>query len=344
MTAQSKQGPRSLMKTSGLATREAPIRRPGTALPPAPAKTERAPTGSRTSRFGGPQSENRRACCSCERRAGQRHHPIRFGRRTTPPGHGANCDRRRGSRCRFAGNACRCQHHLRNSPQARERADVSRRRTEALQRLITDSSNQIGAWANNIKQNGERQACSVVLIEKLSQQAASIGDVTKTVGHVSDQTNLLALNAAIEAARAGDHGRVSQSLPTRSALSPSPRRKAPGTPSTLATKIQDEVKSVSALIKNAADASAARPKEPNRCSGARGASKGNRRAGEGKPIDRNAALQAEGAAREAQKGAEIISSAAEEQAAAAAEALRSVEQQSRLSMNARARPKSVANC
>ena len=39
-------------------------------------------------------------------------------------------------------------------------------------------------------------------------------------------------------------------------------------------------------------------------------------------------MEAEGAAREAQKGAEAISSAAEEQAAAAAEALRSVEQQS----------------
>src|SRR4029453_18457279 len=38
-------------------------------------------------------------------------------------------------------------------------------------------------------------------------------------------------------------------------------------------------------------------------------------------------LEAESAAREAQKGAEIISAAAEEQAAAAAEALRSVEQQ-----------------
>ena len=35
----SKQGPRSLMKTSGLATRGTPIRRPATALPPAPAKT-----------------------------------------------------------------------------------------------------------------------------------------------------------------------------------------------------------------------------------------------------------------------------------------------------------------
>ncbi|MGA9894765.1 MAG: methyl-accepting chemotaxis protein, partial [Xanthobacteraceae bacterium] len=91
--------------------------------------------------------------------------------------------------------------------QARERADHARRRTEALQSLIVETSNQIGVWANNIKHNGERQGDSVSVIEKLSQQAANIGDVTKTVGHVSDQTNLLALNAAIEAARAGDHGR-----------------------------------------------------------------------------------------------------------------------------------------
>src|SRR6201999_1588677 len=91
--------------------------------------------------------------------------------------------------------------------QARERADSARRRTERLQSLLTETSNQIGGWANNIKHNGMRQAGSVTIIEQLSVQAASIGDVTKTVGRVSDQTNLLALNAAIEAARAGDHGR-----------------------------------------------------------------------------------------------------------------------------------------
>ena len=58
------------------------------------------------------------------------------------------------------------------------------------------------------------------------------------------------------------------------------------------------------------------------------AAQGGRRAGRRQPVDRElGGLQAEAAAREAQKGAEIISSAAEEQAAAAAEALRSVEQQ-----------------
>ena len=65
---------------------------------------------------------------------------------------------------------------------------------------------QIGAWAGNIKHNGDRQAGTVDIMARLSAQAASIGEVTKTVSGISDQTNLLALNAAIEAARAGDHG------------------------------------------------------------------------------------------------------------------------------------------
>ena len=91
--------------------------------------------------------------------------------------------------------------------QARERAATAKARTEALQTLIAETANQIGAWAGNIRQNGERQAASVAVMDQLMQQAASIGDVTKTIGQISDQTNLLALNAAIEAARASDQGR-----------------------------------------------------------------------------------------------------------------------------------------
>jgi methyl-accepting chemotaxis protein len=75
--------------------------------------------------------------------------------------------------------------------QARDRADSSRRRTDALQGVLAESTNQIGAWASNIKRNGERQAASVSVIEQLSKQAVSIADVTKIVGQVSDQTNLL---------------------------------------------------------------------------------------------------------------------------------------------------------
>ena len=91
--------------------------------------------------------------------------------------------------------------------QARDRSEGARRRTDALEALLIETSNQIGMWASNIKHNGDRQAGTVEIMAQLIEQAASIGDVTKTVSHVSDQTNLLALNAAIEAARAGDHGR-----------------------------------------------------------------------------------------------------------------------------------------
>ena len=140
---------------------------------------------------------------------------------------------------------------------ARDRADAARRRTETLQGQLVETSNQIGAWANNIKHNGERQAGSVSIIEQLSQQAASIGDVTKTVGHVSDQTNLLALNAAIEAARAGDHGRgfavVADEVRALAEASEKSAREAQN----LAGSIQEQVTSVAAMIKAAADGAAA---------------------------------------------------------------------------------------
>ena len=213
--------------------------------------------------------------------------------------------------------------------QARDRADSARRRTETLQGQLVETSNQIGAWANNIKHNGERQAGSVSIIEQLSQQAASIGDVTKTVGQVSDQTNLLALNAAIEAARAGDHGRgfavVADEVRALAETSEKSAREAQN----LAGSIQEQVNSVAAMIKAAADGAAAEAEKSQTVILALGELRKEvgflTESGQSIAV---AALEAEAAAREAQKGAEIISAAAEEQAAAAAEALRSVEQQS----------------
>jgi methyl-accepting chemotaxis protein len=212
--------------------------------------------------------------------------------------------------------------------QARERSAGARRRTEALETLLLETSNQIGSWAGNIKHNGDRQAGTVDTMAQLSEQAASIGDVTKTVSHISDQTNLLALNAAIEAARAGDHGRgfavVADEVRALAETSEKSARDVQG----LAAQIETRVDSVASVIKAAAETAIGEAQKSRTVILALDDLRKEVGAlAEGSQSIATATLEAESAAREAQKGAEIISSAAEEQAAAAAEALRSVEQQ-----------------
>lgn len=48
---------------------------------------------------------------------------------------------------------------------------------------------------------------TMLVVNRLNEQARSIEDIVATISSVADQTNLLALNAAIEAARAGEQGR-----------------------------------------------------------------------------------------------------------------------------------------
>lgn len=67
--------------------------------------------------------------------------------------------------------------------------------------LNTDKARQITQDAGN------RTTAMSALMEKLSQAAAEIGEVTDTITRISSQTNLLALNATIEAANAGDAGK-----------------------------------------------------------------------------------------------------------------------------------------
>jgi methyl-accepting chemotaxis protein len=90
---------------------------------------------------------------------------------------------------------------------AKENADASVAKTEALQGVIADVARQIGNSIQAIGRTTERQEGSVKMIEELERQAATIGEVVKAVARIADQTNLLALNAAIEAARAGQHGK-----------------------------------------------------------------------------------------------------------------------------------------
>ncbi len=212
--------------------------------------------------------------------------------------------------------------------QARDRAEGARRRTDALESLLVETSNQIAIWAGNIKHNGDRQAGTVDIMGQLSGQAASIGDVTKTVTHVSDQTNLLALNAAIEAARAGDHGRgfavVADEVRALAETSENSARDVQG----LAAQIETQVGSMASIIKRAAETATVDAQKSQTVILALGELRKEVGAlADGSQSIAVATVEAESAAREAQKGAEMISSAAEEQAAAAAEALRSVEQQ-----------------
>ena len=212
--------------------------------------------------------------------------------------------------------------------QARDRAEGARRRTEAVESLLLETSGQIGTWAGNIKHNGDRQAGTVDIMARLSEQAASIGDVTKTVSQVSDQTNLLALNAAIEAARAGDHGRGFAVVADEVRSLAETSEKSAQDVQSLAAQIETQVGSMASIIKAAATTAMDEAQKSQTVILALGELR--REVGalaEGSQSIAVATLEAESAAREAQKGAEIISAAAEEQAAAAAEALRSVEQQ-----------------
>ena len=212
--------------------------------------------------------------------------------------------------------------------QARDRGEGARRRADALESLLVETSNQIGTWAANIRHNGDRQAGTVDIMAQLSGQAASIGDVTKAVSHVSDQTNLLALNAAIEAARAGDHGRGFAVVADEVRALAETSEKSARDVQDLAAQIETQVGSMASIIKTAADTATVEAQKSQTVILALGELRKEVSAlAEGSQSIAVAALQAETAAREAQKGAESISSAAEEQAAAAAEALRSVEQQ-----------------
>ena len=201
-------GPKSLMKTSNLATRETAFKRSGAAPTPGAASTN---------------GRQRRSTAPARSAARQQKIEERIAAATEELGSGITQSASAAEELRRAmeqiasgaEEAASASHQtlavatttVATLAQARDRAELVRRRTETLLGQLTEAASQIGAWASNIKHNGERQAGSVSIIEQLSQQAASIGDVTKTVGQVSDQTNLLALNAAIEAARAGDHGR-----------------------------------------------------------------------------------------------------------------------------------------
>jgi len=213
--------------------------------------------------------------------------------------------------------------------QTRTEAEAARQRTEEIQASIFESAAQIDASISAIDANASRQIASVAVIDRLQAQAESIGTTTIAVADISDRTNLLALNAAIEAARAGDEGRgfavVADEVRSLAEIAEKSSRDVNRHVDT----IVDGVRRIADGIKSAAS----RAQEQTLAGRGVSADLQDIRSGltalsQNGQVILIAAVEAEVATREAQKGAEAVAAAAEEQSAAAAEAQRAVQQQS----------------
>jgi methyl-accepting chemotaxis protein len=213
---------------------------------------------------------------------------------------------------------------------ARTAADSSSRRTEAVAASLAEVSAQIMGSVRAIERGAQRQGESVSHIVTLDRQAKDIGEITLAVSRISDQTNLLALNAAIEAARAGAHGRgfavVADEVRTLAETSDRSAKEV----QKLTQAILNDVIEVSDALKRSAEAAR---KDAATAAGVGETLEARRedmfRIAEGSRHIYTAALEAERAAMEAQKGAEQVAAAAEEQSSGAGEAQTATEQQAK---------------
>jgi methyl-accepting chemotaxis protein len=213
--------------------------------------------------------------------------------------------------------------------QGRQRAENWQVKTGSLQTLLAETASQIDSLAASIEERSNRQLRSVEIVSMLEGQAANIGDITVAVGDISDQTNLLALNAAIEAARAGDHGRgfavVADEVRAFAETSEKDARQVQG----LAESIAQAVRDIGARIKLTAEGAQTEAKNGREAvANLKKMRDDVRMLAESAVSILSAAVEAENAVREANRGSEQVASAAEEQSSATAESQRAVQQQS----------------
>ncbi|HZH09894.1 MAG TPA: methyl-accepting chemotaxis protein [Microvirga sp.] len=213
--------------------------------------------------------------------------------------------------------------------EARTHAEATRTKTAGLQSLLIETGAQIGTSVTAVEANAARQRVMVEIVSLLEQQAAEIGEITRVVGDISDQTNLLALNAAIEAARAGESGRSFAVVADEVRALAGTSEKSAQDVQTLAEGIVREVRSVAGRIRAAAETASGEAQIGRSVVTALDKIRTDvSLLAEGSQAILVAAVEAEAAIREAQRGAEQVASAAEEQAAATAEAQRAIQQQS----------------
>ena len=212
----------------------------------------------------------------------------------------------------------------------RSEAEASRRRTETAQAQLVETAIQITSSARAIERGAQRQEAAAETIVELELRAKEIGEVAQAVSRISDQTNLLALNAAIEAARAGDLGRGFAVVADEvRALAETSDRNAQSV-NGLTGEMQNIVRAVAESVKEAAAVALQETKTAIAVVGALESRRTDmQRIADGSQEVLTAALEAERAAGEAQKGSEQVASAAEEQSAAAVEAQAAVEEQTK---------------
>ncbi len=213
--------------------------------------------------------------------------------------------------------------------EARERAAESRRHIDLLQAAFLEAAMQIDASIAAIELNAGRQLGSVSLIAGLEVAVSEIVAIGRGVADVSEQTSMLALNATIEAARAGEDGKGFALVADEVRVLAETSEARAAEMQSLASGITEEIRVIAERVRAAAlsadsDAKAGRD-AVGRIEGAR---QELLALADGAEEIAAAALEADSAAREAERGATQVASAAEEQSAAAAEAQQAVEQQS----------------
>jgi methyl-accepting chemotaxis protein len=213
--------------------------------------------------------------------------------------------------------------------EARDRADVSRRQAELVQAAFLDINVQIDGAVAAIELGAARQTGSVTVIAALEDAARDIGDIGQIVAEIYDQTSLLALNATIEAARAGDDGRGFAVVADEVRALAESSESSAGEIQSLARGVSDEVRTIADRVRAAAALAVAQAASGRGVVTALDAARDDlAQVVDGAQAILLASIEADSAARDAQRGAEQVASAAEQQAAAAAEAQQAVQQQS----------------